>query len=427
MQKVLDIFKKISKIPRCSYNALAIKNFLVNYAKEKNLKVQSDKFDNILISKSNPKVCLQAHYDMVCIGDYKNLKVIEKKGFLMAKNSSLGADNGIAIAMMLALIDSYNIELLFTSDEEVGLIGAMNLELKIKSKNIINLDSEDDRDVTLGCAGGFDISGKFKIKEAKLKEENIYKITSQNFEGGHSGIDINSGIKNAIKELAYNLSKNSDVKLISINGGEKINSIAKNIEVILATNNKINIDKKYFKVQKINNIDKKYVTYIKNSKKLIHLLNAMPSSILSFDRDFSVPSNSINLSLITQKNKFIKIELMGRANSNEELDINISQIKSLLKVNCKNIKISNIYPAWKPIKSKLAKKVKNIFNKHLKIGEFKVIHAGLEGGILQDKFKDSSIISIGPNIYQPHSIYERVEIKSIDRIYQVLKIILKDI
>lgn len=424
MDRVLNIFKEISKVPRCSYSAIKMKEYLIEFANSRNLKVESDKFDNVLISKGTPKLCLQSHYDMVCIGEFENLEIIEEDGYLKAKNSTLGADNGIGMAMMLALIESENnIELLFTSDEEVGLIGALNLELQIKSKNIINLDSEDERDVTLGCAGGFDIKAKFKITKEKLKSEKIYEIIAKNFEGGHSGIDIDRGIKNAIKELAYSLNLNSDIKLIEINGGEKINSIAKSITAIVASSKKIEIDANHFDIREI---DKNHNSYIKESKDLIELLNALPSSLLSYDSEFSVVSNSINLSLLKQKEKVVEIELMGRANSNEELNRNISQIESLLSLKCKKVEVSNIYPAWKPIKSELAKKIKAIFHEHLGFGEFRVIHAGLECGILQDKFPNSSIISIGPNIYNPHSISERVEIASIGKIYKILKIILKE-
>jgi len=389
---IIEYFKQITKIPRCSGNTEKMKEFLVNFANDRGYKVKTDMYGNILATSDNPKICFQSHYDMVCIGEYQNIEIIEENGFLKAKNSTLGADNGIGIAIMMDLMDKYkDLEFLFTNDEEIGLIGAMNLKLHPKSKKLINLDSEDEN-IYIGCAGGFDVEITIPTKRKPYFGE-VYQIKIDNLPGGHSGVDIDKNYPNAIKKVVSKLKDNWT--LLSIKGGERRNSIPVNCEALVISDSKLNFPKITSKGK-----------IIQNSSILIKLLKTLHHGILGYDKDYNVVSQSMNLAIVNDN----KIILSFRANSNEDLQKLKDEIKHLLSfIECEYI-IVDEYPAWKPIKSDLAQKYQKISNKNLK-----VIHAGLEPAILGDFFEE--MISVGPNIYEPHSIRERVEIDSIYKIY----------
>lgn len=423
MKSILELFEKITKIPRCSKNRKQIKNFLVNYARDYGFSVEIDRFDNIHCFMGEPRIALQAHYDMVCVGNSENIEIIQDDGFIIAKDSSLGADNGVAIAMMLYLMQSENnIEFLFTSDEEIGLIGALNIELTMKSKKMLNLDSESQDEIVIGCAGGFDIVGYFTPKYKKInKDLKFYEIVSKNFSGGHSGIDIHKGIKNAIKEAGYLLNSMDNFKLIKIDGGEKINSIPKRVHIVIASEDEIFFANEYFELNRISN---HFDFYIDNKDELIDLLVAIPSGVLGIHGSYIY--KSLNLSLIEEIWPHIKISLMGRANSNEDLENLTQESLAILELaKCEHIKITDRYPAWNREESEFAYFVKSVFQKVLGFGEFRIIHAGLECGVLKDRLQIEEIVSIGPNIYNPHSTKERVEIESIENIFKVLQEILK--
>ena len=399
---IIEYFKQITKIPRCSGDTEKMKEFLISFCKEKGYKVKTDMYGNILATSANPKVCFQAHYDMVCIGDYDNIEIVETDGYLKAKNSTLGADNGIGKAIMMALMDEYkDLEFLFTNDEEIGLIGAMNLEVKPKAKKLINLDSEDEN-IYIGCAGGFDVEITLPTKRKPYFGE-VYQIKVDNLPGGHSGVDIDKNYPNAIKEVVKQLK--DTWTLLSIKGGERRNSIPREAEALVISESKLNFPKITTKGK-----------IIINSNPLIRLLKTLHHGILGYDKEFDVVSESMNLAIVNDN----KIILSFRANSNEALKKLKDEIKHLLSfIECEYI-IVDEYPAWKPIKSELAIKYQKISNKNLK-----VIHAGLEPAILGNFFEE--MISIGPNIYEPHSIRERVEIDSIFKVYEEIKLFLNEL
>ena len=397
---VINYFKQITEIPRCSGNTDKMRDFLISFCKEKGYKVKTDKYGNILATSNNPKICFQSHYDMVCIGNYKNIKIVENKQFLSAENSTLGADNGIGIAIMMDLIDKHkDLEFLFTNDEEIGLIGASNLEINPKAKKLINLDSEDEN-IYIGCAGGFDIEIEIPTKKKPYFGE-VFSIKIDTNAGGHSGVDIDKNHPNAIKEVIKKIKEN--YTLLSIKGGERRNSIPRECEALVISESKLKYPKLITKGK-----------MIINSKKLIKLLKALPHGILGYDKEFQVVNKSVNLAMVTNE----KIILSARANSNQLLKELKDELKNFLELVEVKYKIEDEYPAWKPVKSELASSFQQLSNKKLK-----VIHAGLEPAILGDKFEE--MISIGPNIYEPHSLRERVEIASIHKIYQEIEKFLK--
>ena len=182
---LIDHFSTLTQIPHCSHEADPLRDFLVEYARERGYRTEVDSANNILIFKGRPKLCLQAHYDMVCMGKAPQIETYEEEGWLKARDASLGADNGIAIAMMMALMDEgKELEFLFTADEEVGLIGASALAFPLYSSVMLNLDFEDEAEVCIGCAGGADVVAH---SQESLVEGSgrCYEIAVKGLLGGH--------------------------------------------------------------------------------------------------------------------------------------------------------------------------------------------------------------------------------------------------
>ncbi len=382
--EILKIFEKITKIPHCSGNTSKLQKFIIDFSKNFDYEVKKDSAGNILVRKNNPPLCLQSHIDMVCVGDAPNIEIIKKDDYLMAKNSSLGADNGIGVAIMLYLISkNKNLEFLFTNDEEIGLIGAKKLELNIKSKYLLNLDSEDDSILIIGSAGGVDarvIYPKSFKKVYGIKGE----IVIDKLPGGHSGIDIDKNIPNAIVELIKRVKNTSYLK-----GGERRNSIpvrALSTEVFEGN-------------EEIEVYDDKY----------IHFLKELPHGVIEYDFEYKVPSKSINFALIDGFESVFSL----RANSNEKL----KEVKEYLISKTKGAKVifEDEYPAWKPEKNEFIDLILKITN-----ATPYVIHAGLECGVLKNKFSKVKFASYGPKIENPHTIRERVKISSIKKVVENL-------
>ena len=420
MNRVLNNFFTIAKVARCSYKTKKMQDFLVNFAKELNYKHLVDNNGNILIFKEKPKISLQAHYDMVCVGDAPNIELIKEGNILRAKNSTLGADNGIAIAIMMALMqDGVDAEFLFTNDEEVGLIGAKNLELLITSKYLLNLDSEDEAEVYIGCAGGADIVANFKDELVEVSGD-IYELSLLNLPGGHSGVDIDKNILSAIKLLSNYLKENKIEALISIEAGERRNSIPANAKAIVVSKDRL-IPNSDVKVKELN-INKKA---FKSSKVILDLIDKLPHGVISYNKEFNVPQTSVNLAQINSKDGQIEFIVTPRAMSDDSLDMIVNEISDIFKKSNFNIKIEDKYPAWKPEINDFTKLVEKEIKKLFGKSSQKVIHAGLECGVLSKKLKDVKFASIGPNIRYPHSKREYVELDSVDKTYKVVKEIIK--
>ncbi|WP_457563498.1 M20/M25/M40 family metallo-hydrolase [Caminibacter pacificus] len=384
MREVIEIFKRITKIPHCSGNTEELKNFIIDFAKNYGYRCEVDSAGNILAKKNTPILALQSHYDMVCVGKAPDIEIIEEDGWLRAKDSSLGADNGMGVAMMLYFMKKYdNLELLFTNDEEIGLIGAFNLDLLIESPYLLNLDSEDEN-IYIGCAGGVD--GKIAYPIKKVKKRGFFaEMEIKGLPGGHSGVDIHKNIPNAIKELAERIEIVSEFV-----GGERRNSIAANARA------KVFYENDY--ADEVEVFNEGYINFI----------NSLPHGVLEYDFEFDVVSKSINLAIINND----EIILSLRANSNEKLQ----EVKDYLKLKAPNVEFEGEYPAWKPEVTKLAEILRELMNTR-----YKVIHAGLECAVLKDKFPNISMASIGPIIENPHSVNERVKIESVEKIVSVVE------
>ncbi|MBM0637357.1 M20/M25/M40 family metallo-hydrolase [Campylobacter sp. VicNov18] len=420
MENIIENFKQLCQIPHCSYETKQMKEFLSSYAKDQGFKVTIDKAGNIHAIKGKPKICLQSHYDMVCMGDAPKLAVYEENGFLKAKNSSLGADNGIGVAIMMGAMKEFNnLECLFTNDEEVGLLGVNALEHTLKSQMLLNLDHESDDEVMIGCAGGVDIHASLNFSTIK-KRGKIYELKAQNFLGGHSGIDILENQKNSIKEMARFIKEN-DGEILFFEGGERINSIPKHAMALVYFKNEVKSNQWIKCCLK----EEGEFELCDQSKKLLDTINAFSHGVRAYDANLGIVQTSINLATLRMHDKQIQFTLFARSNVLDGLKQIEFETLEFFKAFGYKAKSLNFYDPWEGKANALSDKVLKALQKVSPQAKISAIHAGLECGIIEKKQK-LLCASIGPNIHNPHSTQERCEIASVEKISKVVFEVLKD-
>ncbi len=466
-EKVFYYFEEISKIPRCSGKEKQISDYLYNFAKSRDLEVIQDEHLNIIIKKpaskgyeNAPTVMLQGHMDMVCEKneglehdfDKDPIKLRIEDGHIYAADTTLGADNGIAVAYALSVLDSElqhpTLEVLITTDEEKGMTGANNIDGSLfKSKYLLNLDSEEEGVFTSGCAGGSEINFKIPVKRQNSKD-SAFKISVKGLSGGHSGTDIHKEKGNANKILGrilYDLI--DDVELASIEGGSKTNAIPRESNAIITINN---FDKVNEKIDKWNEILKNEYAFTDPSitvtltdlnkevfplvkeiyRKTAALINLIPVGVLSRSTAIELVISSNNLGVITTDEKYITLFNHPRSSVVTLLTKNfIPAMKQLAYQIGVEYEIGSYYPGWEYAKESEIRDIcievyRDMFNKEPVVG---AIHAGLECGLLMDKIPGLDAISMGPDAYDAHSPNEHVSIKSVGNIYNLLCEILKKI
>jgi len=411
---IIDNFITLTKLPHCSKNAKALFDFIVNYAKKRDYHVQSDEAKNILIRKGEPTLALQAHYDMVCMGKAPEIETYIKDGWMYAKDSSLGADNAMAIAMMMELMErGEELEFLLTADEEIGLIGASKLNFELSAKYILNVDFEDEAIVCIGCAGGADIVVK-KSYEKALANCYFYKVEVRGLEGGHSGVDIDKGIPNAIKILAHYLS-DKDIKLHSLKGGERRNSIPVNAVAILSSSQPLEGDS----IVQVKQLNKRFDVY--ESKSLINLLDKFKQGVHAYNDEFNLPDRSINLAIVSFENGEATIECSSRAMSSEGQEQIDRATIEFFERYAFSVKIEDKYSPWRPQVNSFTSMVNEAMVEVFEMSRYEAIHAGLECGVILERYPHIKFASIGPNIDSPHSIRERVELASVEKTFKVIE------
>lgn len=485
-QEILEIFYQLTTIPHSSKNTSEMLSFIQSYAQMCGYEVKIDEVGNLLAyqKSATPTICYQSHYDMVCVGvaaqnlplnliQSKRIDEYGEQTWLKAEDSSLGADNGMGMAIMMYFMkQKINAEFLFTNDEEIGMIGAKGLNIPIQSKILINLDSEVLGEITISCAGGFDLSYKSKFETRQvLPNWHYYILQSHNFAGGHSGLDINNpapSYQNAILESAkflYEKTQRQDKPLsitaINWQGGEKRNSIPINSKLIFASETKLQPCKtEYFELIELkdfNNglLDRTNETFLQTPQGidftiLYNHLMSIPIGVLESQNNLVL--NSLSLSHICFANGALFLAFMGRANAKTLLDSNLNTLKSKLLQDIPmrskesvEISISDYYDPWEKCENMQSQDGKakhlhsfenalqtmqesmQIYTKDLGITcKIVELHAGLECGILLTRFKELGLndivaLSIGPTINSPHSIKESVWIESAGIIVAILQ------
>ena len=483
---VVNFFKEISAIPRKSGEEKAIREYLENFAKERNLEYEKDKYENIVIKKrindSDVFLGLQAHTDMICEKnqdvqhDFSKdpITLFFEEDMIFANGTTLGADNGIGVAVILAVLDSvetaYNIEGIFTVQEETTMIGAIEIDKNmIKSRKIISLDNGKEGKVLVSSANCNEWAVEFQAKKEKCKYSEIYELSYSNFLGGHSGGNIGEENRgNPIKLLAEAIKTVEEFDIIDIFGGSRVNLIPRdanikfvvndskglfNLKQVLekqrqeypmaqivlekVENNEIQIIENdeeiegnkedfinVFEEQK-NNLQ--YAFSTESSRKIIEILLEIKHGALQRDEKNNVILSS-NLADIKIEEEKVIIGFSERANR-KDLEKNLlKQISEFLERNeLKIVWHQELKGVEKNPNSKLLKKAKNVYKKlyNKEMGE--VVSQGVvEGGFFVDKIENCEYICIGPNTYDVHSPKERLSISSLQRVWKYLKELLKN-
>ena len=467
-KEVFNFFEEISRIPRGSYNMSAIADYCVDFANKRSLKVIRDKADNIIIFKNATEgyenaepVILQGHLDIVCQKtpdreidfETEGLDIYCDGDYLKARGTTLGADNGIAVAMVLAILASDSIphpeiQAVFTTDEEVGMVGAMRLDTSVLSaKRMINLDSEDIDCVTVSCAGGSDFTAKMPIERVETCGTQV-TIALKGLKGGHSGVCINEGRINAnilAGRILHILSGESDFSLLSVSGGDKCNAIPNACEIKVITTDKDFVDKakKITEIIKNENAVREEnftaeitvkgnvtaKTFIKkDAQKLIYALLFAPDSVITMSAEIDgLVETSLNLGILNTEENVQTFVFALRSNKKSALKYLEQKLCAFFEnLNCE-VSAGGHYPPWEfNPDSKLQRLYIDAYTEYF--GEpprVEAIHAGLECGVFADKIEGIDAIAIGPQMYDVHTTSERLVMSSVGQVYKILLKILQ--
>lgn len=434
MDRTIEFFKEISKIPRESGNEENISNYLCNFAQKRNLYYEKDKYNNVIIIKkkleNKESIILQAHMDMVCEKDeniefdFKKdaIEIIEKNGYLYANKTTLGADNGIGVAQILNILDSdlkCNIEAVFTVSEETTMIGAEKIDLsKLESKIMINLDGFEENTIVVGSSSFFDIILESNYKFKEISNKKIYKVKLAGLLGGHSGFDIDKNRGNASIILAKLLDNINDIEIVNFIGGTKFNVIPSSAECIFASNENIediiynsNLSIK-LEVLEVNNM---YVLDNLNSKNFIKSILSFRDGVFSKNNRKEV-TTSINLGVVDLKNQIMKIGM--RSSKKDEEKQCLEYIKNYSLKNNLKFTILGSQPGFDTEEtSNLVRSLKKAYEAidNGNSPEIKSLHITVEAGFFREKIPNLDVAIISPKIIGAHTPKECVNIQSIHK------------
>lgn len=469
--RVFKYFEEICSIPHGSGNMDRIADYCVEFAKSHSLNYVKDEANNVVIYKNATAgyenaepVILQGHLDMVCqkledrnidfLSD--GLDIFVDGDFVKARGTTLGADNGIAVAMVLAILESDEykhprIEAVFTTDEEIGMVGATKLDMSLLSaRKMINIDSEEESAVTVSCAGGSDFKVTMPVNRVKKIGTEITVIL-KGLKGGHSGIEIDKGRVNANMLAGRFLNYMEDVvdfDIISVDGGDKGNAITNLCKMVLCVNDVENFVSKA----------EEYLTIIKNEilerekefspavvvdhngefqvlekelkKAIIYALTCAPNGIIEMSVGIAgLVETSLNLGILTTGNEEITMLFSLRSNKKSAHEALENALKTFFSVLPCHIETSGHYPPWEfKENSDLQNLYKKVFAERLGYEpEIVAIHAGLECGTFASALSGLDCISIGPDLYDVHTVNEKMCISSVERIFNVLVALLEEI
>lgn len=469
-KQIFDIFAEICKVPRPSKHEEQISQWLVNWSQEHGIECQQDDAMNVIMRvpatpgyEDKEGIILQAHMDMVCEKNndvqhdfmHDPIETYIDGDWLKAKGTTLGGDDGIGISMALAAMTDPNlrhpaIEALFTVDEETGLTGAMKLkDGYLQGRRLINLDSEDDGQIFIGCAGGIDTTARMHYTpvdnaQCTMHDCFAFRVAVKGLMGGHSGDDINKGRANANKVIVNFLYHLSPItyQLSTIAGGNLRNAIAREAEavfvvpadkkhdVVVAFNlYKAEVEKEFGEVEKDMDLTldscamPEMIIPQDKANALIKALYDCPHGMIAMCKDMpGLVETSTNLASIKMKEGYIEVTTSQRSSVETEKHAIKERVHAALAAACDEVTHGDGYPGWKPnVHSPLMEIVRQVY-RDLFQSEPQVlaIHAGLECGLFLEKYPYLDMVSIGPQMYGVHSPQERLSISSTDRCYEWL-------
>ncbi len=463
-------FSALNAVPRPSKKEEQVIEFIKNFGENLNLETTVDEVGNVIIRKpatagmeDRKAIVLQSHLDMVC---QKNNDVnfdFETQGIQMevdgdwvkAKGTTLGADNGLGVASIMSILESNDIahpalEALFTIDEETGMTGAIGLKPgQLQGQILLNLDTEEDDEIDIGCAGGVDVtaSQKYEVEDSKGQ---IVKMTVKGLQGGHSGMDIHKGFGNAnviLARLLYTGLYNQNIQLISMDSGGLRNAIPREGNVVLSVRNsvefmdqanslKASIMEEFAPVEKDLHINiETYSTPEKaiseeDSKKIILALKSAHNGVYRMSPDVAdLVETSNNIARVELKNGELKILNLSRSSIESGKYAVAEQLKSVYELAGMDVEFGGSYPGWKPKPgSEIVQVMEKIYEKSFNHKpQVVACHAGLECGIIGANYPEMEMVSFGPTIRGAHSPDEKANIPSVQKFWGFLKEILANI
>jgi len=463
-------FSALNAVPRPSKKEGKVIGFIKNFGEKLGLETRVDEVGNVIIKKpatsgmeNRKSVILQSHLDMVC---QKNADVnfdFQTQGIQMeidgdwvkAKGTTLGADNGLGVAAIMSILESSDIphpalEALFTIDEETGMTGAIGLKPgELSGDILLNLDTEEDDEIDIGCAGGIDVTAtqNFPLENANGQ---IVKISVKGLQGGHSGMDIHKGFGNAnvlLGRLLYTGAENQNIQLIAIDGGGLRNAIPREANAVLSVRNSVEFIEaanslKAAILEEFATIEKDLQINIENfstpekaiseeaSKKIIFVMKAAHNGVYRMSPDVAdLVESSNNMARVELKNGDLKILCLSRSSVDSTKYAVAEQLKSVFQLAGLQVEFSGSYPGWKPKPgSEIVKIMEKIYEKDF--GEKPNVvacHAGLECGIIGANYPEMEMVSFGPTIRGAHSPDEKANIPSTQKFWKFLKEILSEI
>jgi len=467
-KRLFELFEEICAIPHGSGNEEKIARFIEEFSKERGHFCVRDDANNVFVRvagsagrESEDAILLQGHTDMVCEKNSDTVHDFEKDGiklvldgkWLRARGTTLGADNGVAVALMLAIIDGAleahpPVECLFTSSEEVGLDGAKAFDYSfVKATGMINLDSESEGIVTVSCAGGVRSDISLKATRVCFKGQ-AYELKISGLAGGHSGVEINCGRANANKlmgRILFEMSKVSGINISNIGGGSKDNAIPRECAATVALADADAAIKAFEKVKndivgEMRECDKDIkVTMEKtespdvmldsiSTEKVITVMNVTANGVLAMSEGIvDLVEYSRNFGVVKMNGDLVELIFSSRSSVESRIDNSQSELDNIAAITGCSVRHYSRYPGWKyekdsPLRDKYVSVARELFKKEPVV---EAIHAGLECGIIKSHIPNMDMISIGPNMEGIHSPDEALDLDSFERFWILIKEMLK--
>ena len=451
-ERVFHYFRELSDIPRESHNEKAVSDYIYNFGKKLGLETKQDDILNVYIRKpatkgyeNKPGIILQGHMDMVCEKATSSnhnfatdkIEWVIKDDLIFANDTTLGADDGIAVAMAMAILEDEDLvhpelEVLITVAEETTMGGALGLEKGLlKGKYLFNIDSEEEGILTLGSAGGTLFKTNLELK-FENKEVELVKLHFDGYFGGHSGMEIGKNRRNMIKTIAEFI-KESGLSIASVDCGNKDNAIPRVGELVIENSSSLDeliakFTEKYNGEEQLT-IDKKEIfkgKVLTNALKdvLVEVLEALPTGVNTQDETGIISSS--NLAIVQTTENEILIRDSIRSASISILEEMKNSFAKIAEKFCLNYEFAGGYPSWEKKENSSLQKYANKVYKDLTGKEFEniIIHAGLECGAIYEKYPNLELISFGPDIRGAHTPKENISISSTERVYDfTLKLI----
>jgi dipeptidase D len=472
---VWKYFAEISRIPRCSKHEQAMTRYVVDTAKRLGLDAKTDRHGNVVVRKpaspgreGRPSVALQGHLDMVCeknkdtVHDFAKdpIRLVRKGNMLSADGTTLGADNGIAVATNLAIMEDRSLEhgpleFLFTVDEETGLTGASNLKPGfLTSTTLLNLDSEEEGAVYVGCSGGRNTIGTWTSRWQKAPGGSVpLHVQVRGLKGGHSGLEIDKGRGNSIKIMNRLLIalEAAGARLASFEGGNKSNAIPREADAVVFVAKK-NVARAKKTVARFNDIVRAELATVEpdlavtatalkavkgakvltapHQAALTRCLAAMPHGVLKMSADIpGLVETSTNVAIIRTEKTRIVLTTSQRSSVASEIEEALQSTAAILMLAGARAQHTEGYPGWKPnLQSPILAVAKSSYRAlYGKEPAVKAIHAGLECGIIGEKYPGMDMLSFGPTLEGVHSPDEKIHIDTVEKFWSFLLGILRNV